>query len=149
MTDLGVRINILKDVLEQKKSSLEQIYNICENEEMLSKEPNTAIKAEMLKGMALEKQNLIENVLQCDTVFQKSFGEIKDNFEANAAYYENDVRYLQTLIKQIVELDIKIRNKESVNKEVITLGRLPARPKTAAAKNYILKQYEKNNKKRQ
>lgn len=174
--DFGIHLRLLRDILESKKDSLCQIANICENQQFLSEttelneltgfiEPaefseisEADSKNEILFVMSREKQKLVEKVQQCDEVFNKTFEKIKQTFELNAIKYKSDVKYIQLLIKNVTELDIKIRNLENIsinravnntnlhnhynyhNKKNINISVEPS------LKNYILKQYEKNKK---
>lgn len=147
MNDMLVKLNILRDILAEKKYALEQIHNICYNERSVFLEPHTQEREEMLKGIAAEKQKLVDKVIQYDNVFQKSFDSIKNNFEEQAYHYKEEINLLQSMIKQVMELDIKIRSAENENKEIFSRERNIKKQTNTLAKSYILKQYEKNNKK--
>jgi hypothetical protein len=151
MDGIRIKLNILCDILSEKKSVLQHIRGICENEQYIYQQPYTPEKMIMINGLSVEKQSLVDKVIWNDEVFQKSFDSIKDDFEEQSGQYKDEIRRLQDFIKEVMALDIKIRNIENENKRWIAQERNIGEPlkkqTTLAAKDYILKQYEKNNRK--
>ena len=148
--ELDTKLRILQDILAKKKFALECIFGICENIEGILLSPDGQGK-EFLPQMGKEKQLLIEQVLEADEVFQKLFDGISADFETNAPSHKDKIAGLQNSIKEVLELDIKIRAKEVQTKEQMLAGAAINLKKQAAAnpagKNYILEQYKNNTKK--
>lgn len=147
MIELSVRLKILMDVLEKKGEALTQILNICENQCLLFSQPSSSERSEFLKQMNIEKQHLIEQVIDCDDVFQSMFDDMRDQFEREAENHLELVRKLQEQIRIITELDVKIRAQEGKNKAILKAIEPPrTTSKRTLSKSYVLKQYEKNKK---
>jgi adenylate kinase family enzyme len=146
-TTFAMKLNILTDILIKKKQAMTQIANICENQSLLLVQPPSDERFEMLKEISVEKQKLIEAVIECDDVFQTIFGEISGNFEEKAKLHKSQVTVLQDKIKQVMELDVKIRAYEERNKNVVTDQRpQPLDKNNPYTKNYLREQYEKHKK---
>lgn len=146
MNDFSVRLNILADILDRKSEALTQILNICENQYLLFCGTPSSERSEFLKQMNVEKQHLIDRVIECDDVFQNMFDGMREQFEKEAENHLELVRRLQGKIKSVTELDVKIRAQEGKNKAVIKAVE-PTRgtpQKRTVSKSYMLKQYEKN-----
>ncbi|MDR2167384.1 MAG: hypothetical protein LBE35_05995 [Clostridiales bacterium] len=149
------KLNILADILAQKREALLAILAISENQENLYNSPATNERRGFLLEMGKQKQVHIDEVLTCDEVFQGIFGSISGIFEQMGKTYPGQVKALQRAIGEVLELDIKIRAQEEKTKSVArvawgTLGKAEAAAKepTAAGKNYLLEQYRNNNRNR-
>jgi hypothetical protein len=143
---------LLLDVLGKKKRALAQILNITENQGALlvsrrAEETDPETCRLLFHGMNEEKQRLIDEVLKADTVFQDVFGGLGPEFERRAEAYPLLVRGLQGNIKEVMDLDVKIRLQERTNR---TLSAKPvSKSKTEApqaVKNYMLDRYKENSK---
>jgi len=150
--ELGTKLSILLDVLNKKKFALACILGICENlEEIFLSELGQG--SEFLPEMGQEKQNLIEQVLEMDDVFQNVFDGIVADFQANHANHKEKVTALQEAINEVLELDIKIRAKETHLRERMLQGSAANLKKQASVtathtnKSYILEQYKNSSKK--
>ena len=141
----GLKLNVLTDILIKKKQALMQIANICENQGLLFTQPPSEERTDFMKAISVEKQNLIEVVIECDDVFQTIFNEIHINFEERAKKFHRQTAVLQGKIKDVMELDIKIRAYEEKNKALVNETRGQQIDKNNAYnKNYLSEQYKKN-----
>ncbi|MCL2575105.1 MAG: hypothetical protein FWE33_01605 [Defluviitaleaceae bacterium] len=116
MDSFSTKLSILADILVKKKTALLTILNICENQENLYDTPTTAERRDFLVAMGIEKQTQIDNVLECDQIFQQIFDAFGDEFENMGQIYPEKVRILQDGIKEILEIDIQIRAQEEKTK---------------------------------
>ncbi len=149
MTDIKTKFKILQDTLKLKKKILLQILTITENQHymLLSSEKNDNL-ANLFTEMNNEKQKLIDELLKSDSFFQSTFDEIGEEFEQFALNNKDLINEMKAQIKNVIDLDVKIRIQEQRNKEQttkITISKKINLPKTS--KNYLLNQYKKNNKK--
>jgi len=148
--DLRGGLRMLHDVLEKKQETLSQILAICENQEMLYLHPASPERTAFSKEIASEKQQLIETVLQCDSVFQSLFDKLKPAFEQSAHLFPGEIAALQAFIKSVMETDVKIRAQEDRNKQLLRAEAVLQSPgtaqpiKTTKTKAYMLDQYAKN-----
>ena len=134
-------------MLNKKRELLSQIMIITENQENILLSPHAASDegAAFFTGLNEEKQNLIELVLEADKLFQHSFDELKDEFELKARDNAEDVQALKDSIKEIVDLDSKIRVKEEKNRMLLDKVRYKNKiDMRTANKAHVLKQYKKN-----
>lgn len=147
MDNFEVQLKVLFDILVKKKQALTQILNISENQEtiLLSKMESTEI-SNFFVAMNEEKQGLIDEVIKSDDLFQNIFDSIKDVFEDKAKEFKTDVANLQSEIKVLIEMDTKIRLQEEKNKSHLArINRATQKlDLSKTAKEYIIKQYEKN-----
>jgi len=143
-------MKLLHGILDEKQNALSQILGICENQEMLYTHPASPERTAFSREIAIEKQKLIEEVLECDNVFQSIFERMKPTFEANAERAPKPVAVLQARIREVMETDIKIRAQEEKNKRLIqteTATRSISAPHTPIAtkpRAYVLGQYAKH-----
>lgn len=141
----SLKLDFLIDLLNQKKSVLEKILNITENQNTIldskdkSKETNV-----FFNEMNKEKHMLIDEVMELDKAFQSSFDEISDIFDSEALEHKEKVIKMQDLIEYVLNLDINIRAVEQKNKEIIEMGKKPINKKTPLNKNYVYEKYKKN-----
>ena len=114
------KLAILADILDKKRSALLAILAICENQESMYATPASSERRDFLVGLGKEKQEKIDEVLVCDQVFQQIFEGIGDIFETEGQNYPEKVRKLQDDIKEVLEIDIKIRAQEEKTKALAT-----------------------------
>lgn len=156
MDGFETKLVILSDMLEKKHEILQQILTITENQKSIFvRESDTAdedlvVLRNMLRQMNDEKQKLIDEHLNSDRLFQNVFEEISDVFESRVVDYKPIIEGMQAMIKEVIGLDASIRVQEEKNRRVFETeiaGRKPAKEIdfTKASKEYLLKQYEKNN----
>ena len=149
MQDVNLKLTILQDILVKKKSLLSQVLSITDNQEQILQhsDGNPEIK-QMFSEMNIEKQNLIDNIMAADTLFQNMFGEISDELSNSTTDFRPRILALQALIREVMDLDIKIRVREQRNKDIVS--KTYTKPKInvpKASKAYMLEQYKQQNKK--
>lgn len=139
------QLKVMLEMLDKKEQILMQILNISTNQEtiLLSGQSSDEINI-FFNEMSAEKQNLIQEILLNDELFQNRFDTVKEEFDGKAPMHKALVAQLQAKIKEVMEIDAKIRIQEEKNK--MHLGKSVKKNKIETTpKNYILKQYEKNN----
>jgi hypothetical protein len=147
LDDFGVKIELLISTLEKKRAALETVLNLTENQHAVLSERITNETSEMFSAMNSTKQDLIDEIVQTDSVFQGIFNGISDGFEEKALLNHRDsVAKMQNIIKEVMELDIKIRSAEQLNKGLTYIARKPKPHALKQTKTSLLKQYEKNKK---
>ena len=150
MDSFATEIRVLRDLLDKKQGALSQILAICENQETLYMHPPSPERTEFSKEIAVEKQRLIEIVLECDDVFQSIFTRLKPIFEAEAEKQPALISALQARIREVMEMDVKIRAQEERNKQLLAAesnGRsiaTPQPPVVTKPRSYVLDQYAKH-----
>ncbi|MDR1531102.1 MAG: hypothetical protein LBS62_02775 [Clostridiales bacterium] len=153
MDNFETSLKLLLDILLKKKETLTQIFNITENQgtalaaaadgHKADSEELAAIKF-LFDGMNDEKQVLIDKVINGDNVFQDIFSRLGAEFEERAEEQAELIRLLQSGIKDVMDLDVKIRLQERQNQMFISKGGSSGGklniPK--ATKSYMLDKYK-------
>lgn len=148
MNEIEVKLKLLEEILHKKKILLNQIYNITENQEQVYKQIKSNDITDILNGLIEEKQKIIDELKSIDNIFLSTFESFKGTLNENRKTYMEKILILQNSIKEISDIDIKIRVKEERNRRNMQLISKQEPIKTIkASKNYILSQYLKNTKK--
>ena len=129
MNDMNLRLNLLLDGLIKKEHSLLEIVSITENQGTVLESglPPDDARAFIVQ-MNREKQVFIQEVLRCDSMFETVLKEIGAELDANQDLYVEEVRQLQTYIKRVMDLDVKIRVCEDRNEELMKKNGVAANP---------------------
>ena len=143
------KLTLLQEILDKKQNALAAILAISENQEQLYLSPADDVRREFLMEMGKEKQKQIDEVLTCDEVFQRLFDSLANEFAQKGKQYADEVKKLQTSIKDVLELDVQIRAQEQKSRMRAreSFG-LPAKENVinTTSTNYILDKYQRNNK---
>jgi len=149
MDNINTKLNILNDILDKKREILECIYNITENQEQICKISKNAESKNMLNDITYEKQNMIDKIIEIDKIFISIFDSFKDELNKNRYIYMDKILILQNKIRAVADIDIKIRVKEQRNKNLFSINTYNKKIKTLkASKDYIIKKYAENTKKK-
>jgi len=151
--EFETKLAILGDILAKKQEALETILNICENQESLYASSSIHERRDFLLEMGKEKQIYIDQVLHCDDAFQAIFEPLSATFPDKGQNYPDQVKGLQEAIQRVLEIDVKIRVQEERTKISAKAvwakeGRGASAEPTQADRNYILSQYQENNRNR-
>lgn len=147
MSEFATNLKLLIDMIEKKKNNLEQILNITLNQRELIGNKETR---ELFLEMNLEKQNLIDEILALDNVFQRKFDLIAHNFQNKVVTknYREEVLLLQDHTKSVLRLDNDIRVQEEKNTKKINELKEKGNLQVQINKNKtreILDMYKSNN----
>ncbi len=113
---LLTRLNILADGLEKKEHALREIVNITENQSTVLQSDLSETEAHaFIVQMNREKQQFIKQVIQCDNMFESILKEAGPALDAAQESYKPQVAELQTRIRRVMDLDVKIRVYEEKN----------------------------------
>lgn len=114
------KLEILLDGLKKKQNSLKEIVNITNNQQVVIKSHLThaEIMAFILE-MNREKQQFIKIVKDCDNMFELLLKEVGPTLDEQVNMYKPQVAELQKYIKQVMDLDVKIRVLEEENNKLI------------------------------
>jgi len=146
--EFETKLRLLQEVINKKKAALTAILTICENQEQLFLSPPSDTRREFLLETGKEKQILIDETMVCDEVFQRTFDSISAVFEAQSKHHKDAACHLQATIKEVVEIDVRIRAQEQKARMLAkeSFGQ-PTDTVNPASTNYILEQYRNNTKK--
>lgn len=151
MNDISIKLSMACEALEKKENLLNQILNITKSQETVFYSPESEEKDLFIKEAVKEKQKIIDQVIQIDNIFIKIFDEFNGELNKNNDIYKDKILYLQSKIKEIMDIDIKIRVIEEKNRRIMQQFKKEnkANIKTLkVSKKYLIDQYSKNSKKR-
>lgn len=141
----------LNNLLDRKIEILTQVLNITDNQKMFFNNLEKENLEEYINISLEEKQNLINQLIEIDTIFLSIFESFSGSLNKNKDAFKNDIKKLQDKIKYITDIDIKIRLQEEKNKPIfINIQNYNKSPKIKvlkASKEYMLKRYTENTKK--
>ena len=149
MSNLDIKIKILTDNLDRKKELLKQIEAITEKQEMFFTKLKGEDRNYMIGEAVKEKQKIIDELMKIDEVFLSTFESFKGELNENRDIYAIEIERMKKKIKEVTDIDVRIRVREERNRRIFSEVRLENQPKIKglkASRDYILKQYEKNSK---
>ena len=117
MNEYATYINVLTTSLRKKVSILEKLVKVTDEEEVLLKKEGVTI--EEIEEKEQEKGKYLESLELADEGFEKVFQRIKDEFEENKYQQEEEIKTMQTLIKKITDMTVKIQAQEVRNKQLM------------------------------
>lgn len=147
MNEIEVKLDILESSINKKIEILNQIYNITENQELFVKSLSGQEREDYLKSAAEEKQKLIDEILRIDTVFISTFESFNGMLNENRKLYRDRILMIQDKIKEVMDIDVKIRVKEERNRQLFIPNNninTPVVKGLKANRSYIIEQYAKN-----
>ena len=139
------KLNILEEILNKKNQAMTSILNICDNLETVFSSYFSENKSIVME-LGKEKQNFIDEVLECDRVFQGIFDSLVPEFNEKAMDYKEKIKNIQKLIEIVTEKDVKIRAKENILKDLVNKINPQKKSTKPLNKTYILEQYKNNSK---
>jgi flagellar biosynthesis/type III secretory pathway chaperone len=117
---LATQLGLLADGLEKKEQALTEIVNITENQNTVLQSGLSVIEAQaFVTQMNKEKQPLIKQVIQCDSMFETVLKEAGPALDALPDSFKPQVAELQIRIRRVMDLDVKIRVCEEKNKTLM------------------------------
>lgn len=118
MDPVEIKLGILMDCIKKKEQALVEILSITENQGTVLQSDLTGdeIRAFMVQ-MNREKQIYIQTVLQSDTMFENMLKEIGPKLDANPRLYKQRIAELQSMIRRVMDMDVKIRVQEGQNNQ--------------------------------
>ncbi len=122
MQDFKIKLNLIIDILREKKSKLNTLAIITENQgTILESREKSKESVTMLTELIEEKQKIIDEVLGYDDVFLKKYEEIKGEFDSEEVRRANRdaILEMQELIISINESNEKVITLERANDEIV------------------------------
>lgn len=146
MDNIEIKLKLLIDAASKKAKLLEQIYNITYNQETLClSDISEAEKAVLIKEAVDEKQKIIDKIAGIDNAFISSFESFGGQLNKNKDKYKDELLALQDMIREVTDIDVKIRVMEERNRR--RFSSTLSTPKISglkASREYMIKQYKKN-----
>ena len=157
MDTLLTQLNIMLDGLKKKEKALEELLAITENQQTVLKSelPLEEVRA-LIYPMNQGKQDAIIIIKECDNMFEAMLKEMGAELDAKQHLYKSQVKSMQDHIRNIMDLDVKVRVAEEENNRILderrnaespTSNGLKAKPTPIIAdSNRVIKAYEQGSK---
>ena len=120
MSQMSSELGIMLDGLKRKEKALEEILAITENQQTVIK---SSVPFDEVRKLVFEmnqgKQEAIKIVKDCDNMFESMLKRIGKELEETQSLYADRVRIMQTHIRRIMDLDVKIRATEEENNKLL------------------------------
>ena len=124
MNQMAIELNIMLDGLKRKEKALKEILAITENQQTVIK---SAVPFDEVRKLVFEmnqgKQDAITIVKECDNMFEAMLKRIGKELEETQHLYADQVRVMQTFIRRIMDMDVKIRATEEENNSLLDARR--------------------------
>lgn len=137
-------VDIMIQSLKKKIKVLEEIkrVNIVQKELL----ENDKADADDFDKTVEAKSSLIEQMEQLDSGFDKLFERVREELQANKPAYTNQIKTMQTCIRQITDLSMEIQAQEAKNKDLMTQKFVSVRQKAKVVRtnSKAASQYYKN-----
>lgn len=116
---LTTDISILLETLRNKQAILSQLLNLTEKQTMVLSNGHEQVDLDTFDHMIVEKDELINKVLTYDKGFDTIYKRINTELNFKKNLYRGEIKEMQSLIKIMTELSIKIKNAETLNKSLL------------------------------
>ena len=107
-------VNVLVDSLERKRTVLEEIILLNEEQGKLIRQDTFDMEA--FDRIVTEKSHRIEKLETLDDGFEMVYDKLKDNLTQDRSNYKNEIKKMQDLIANITDLSMRIQVSEERNK---------------------------------
>lgn len=125
-------VDIMIQSLQKKVKVLEEIKRVnLVQKELLEDEKS---EADDFDKTVEDKAALIEQILQLDSGFDKLFERVQEELNTNKAAYANEIKTMQSLIRQITDYSMEIQAQEARNKDLMTNKFVYVREKAKAVR---------------
>ena len=137
-------MDIMIQSLEKKIQVLDAIivYDDIQKEQL----ENPDLTTEEFADVVENKSELIEQLNQLDSGFQKLYDRVKEELQGNKEKYADKIGRMQELIRSITDRSVKIQAQEAANKDLMMRKFAGVRERSKKARvNYkAASQYYKN-----
>ena len=111
-------VDIMLQSLKKKEQVLKEIIDQNQRQREILEDINGS--AEDFDATVEAKANLIEQLEQLDSGFQKLFDRMKEELEGNRETYADQIREMKQYIRSVTDKSIEIQAQEARNKDLMT-----------------------------
>ena len=111
-------VDIMLQSLKKKEQVLKEIIDQNHRQREILEDVNG--RAEDFDATVENKANLIEQLEQLDSGFQKLFDRMKEELEGNREAYADQIREMKQYIRSVTDKSIEIQAQEARNKDLMT-----------------------------
>ncbi len=117
MNQTAVYVNIMQESLLRKKNYLEEIYELTKEQEILAHEKK--LDEDAFGAIIDKKEVLINNVNEIDKGFTSVYDRVRMEILEDKDIYATELKNMQALVKQCVEIGIEIEVLEERNRAAL------------------------------
>lgn len=117
MDQTGTYVTIMQESLLRKKKYLEQVLSLTEEQERIAKEKK--FDEEAFGEIIDNKDVLINNINEIDKGFTSVYDRVRAEVLANQGLYHDELVEMQKLIKECVDLGMRIEVLEERNRATL------------------------------
>ena len=110
-------VNILLQDLKKKKTVLDKIIRANQKQQDALEDPN--LDPDDFDVIVEEKAKLIEQLEQLDDGFAQVYEHVRESLQTRKEEYADEIREMQTLIRQLTEKSADIEVQEKRNKALM------------------------------
>lgn len=110
-------INILLQDLKKKNQVLDGIIRANQKQKDALEDPN--LDPDDFEAILDEKAKLIEQLEQLDDGFEQVYARVREELQEHKELYQNDIKEMQGLIRQLTEKSATIQAEEQRNKALM------------------------------
>ncbi|MCM1171672.1 MAG: hypothetical protein NC393_06035 [Clostridium sp.] len=114
MNQTGTYVNIMRESLLRKKKYLKEVLDLTKKQEQLAKAKK--IDEEAFGETIDRKDVLINNILEIDKGFSSVYDRVRSEVLEDKELYQDELISMQSLIKECVDLGMKIEALEERNR---------------------------------
>lgn len=114
MDNNSTYIQVMIQSLNRKKEVLEKIIEYTQDQELVLREEE--VDLDKFGDLIDEKQKWIEQLNLLDTGFEKLFERVKEEIQLHRDQYEEEIKQMQGLIKELTDLGVILQTSELRNK---------------------------------
>lgn len=111
----AVYIDMMADSLRRKREILQFLYDRTKRQEMLLVDED--MDTDEFKKLIDEKGVFIDELTRIDEGFDRLFGYVEKEIQANRMQYKEQIQKMQKMISEIVELGVQLQALEQQNTE--------------------------------
>ncbi len=117
MDQTGTYVTIMQESLLRKKKYLEQVLSLTEEQERIAKEKK--FDEQVFGDIIDNKDVLINNINEIDKGFTSVYDRVRAEVLANQDLYHDELVEMQKLIKECVDLGMRIEVLEERNRATL------------------------------
>ena len=117
MNQTGTYVTIMKESLVRKKDYLQEILELTKKQGELARAPE--LDEEAFSSIVERKDVLISNVNEIDKGFTAVYDRVRKGIIQDKDLYKEDLKAIQNLIRQCVDIGMSIESAELRNKSAL------------------------------
>ena len=137
-------VDIMIQSLNKKIQVLDKIIELNVAQKQALEDPKAEV--EQFDKTVEEKAQLIEQMLQLDSGFEKLYARVQEELQTNKAVYTEQIQTMQSCIRRITDKSMEIQAQEARNKDLMVrkFAYVRETAKNVRTNSKIANQYYKN-----